>query len=307
MDQSDGFAASLWIVRQVARSAGLFDRLTESLLISIKRLVCDSIMRWIFLLKFFRQLSILGILTVFLVCCAGPKGVYHRVGSGQTIYQISRTYGVEVERISHINRIHDPSRLKVGQQLFIPGVDAVKRVPATVKTASRKASRPTSVRSRPASPSVKSKPTVKPKPAPSSKSKPKATKPRGKAKPSKGRFLWPAKGPAVRHFGGKGSKKSSGVEIALGKGGRINSAAAGKVIYAGSGISGYGNLIILQHDASYYTVYGYNSKNLVSADHYVSRGQKIALSGVPPSGGRPRLYFEVRYGKKPVNPILYLP
>lgn len=79
------------------------------------------------------------------------------------------------------------------------------------------------------------------------------------------------------------------------------------MIYSGDGVKGYGHLIILQHENDLFTVYGFNQQNLVRLGDFVSQDEKIALSGVPPSGGQPRLHFEVRKGKVAVNPILYLP
>ena len=84
-------------------------------------------------------------------------------------------------------------------------------------------------------------------------------------------------------------------------------AAAGKVIYSGDGVSGYGHLIILQHRDDLFTVYGFNQSNRVRQGDYVGQGEKIALSGTPPSGGSARLHFEVRQGKQAVDPLLYLP
>ncbi|WP_225911698.1 murein hydrolase activator EnvC family protein [Desulfuromonas versatilis] len=100
---------------------------------------------------------------------------------------------------------------------------------------------------------------------------------------------------------------SKGIEIAAAPGSAVQSSAAGQVIYSGNGVKGFGNLIILKHDDSFYTVYGYNQSNLVKAGTFVGQGQKIALSGRPPSGGNPRLHFEIRHGKQAVDPIFYLP
>lgn len=98
-----------------------------------------------------------------------------------------------------------------------------------------------------------------------------------------------------------------GIEIAAQPGTAVLAAEAGRVIYSGDGVSGYGHLVILQHDNQLFTVYGFNQRNLVNQGAFVSRGDRIALSGTPPAGGQPRLHFEVRSGKEPVNPQLYLP
>jgi len=98
-----------------------------------------------------------------------------------------------------------------------------------------------------------------------------------------------------------------GIEIAVRSGSSVKAAEAGKVIYSGDGVNGYGHLIILQHENDLFTVYGFNQRNFVRQGDFVSQGEKIALSGTPPAGGTPRLHFEVRKGKQAVNPILYLP
>jgi lipoprotein NlpD len=122
-----------------------------------------------------------------------------------------------------------------------------------------------------------------------------------------GRFLWPLHGETLRRFGGKNGSTSKGMELAAAANTPVVAAAAGRVIYSGDGIRSYGNLIILKHDESFFTVYGYNERNLVQAGSFVSKGEKIALVGTPPEGGRARLYFELRYGKEAVDPTIYLP
>jgi lipoprotein NlpD len=250
------------------------------------------------------RLIIFVFLVIGLVACAATRqsGVYHTVKKGQTLYTISRIYEVDEHYLARINGIPDPTQLQVGERVYIPGAKYVKSVPVTV--------RPT-----PTKKWVKPKPTVvASKPKPKQTKKPTVVKKKTVSKPkktysktpvaSKGRFIWPVKGQILKKFG---SGTSKGLEISANKGTSVASAAAGKVIYSGSGITGYGNLVIVRHDDSFFTVYGYNQKNLVSAGAFVSKGEKIALSGKPPSGGKYRVYFEIRYGKKPVNPLAYLP
>jgi lipoprotein NlpD len=122
------------------------------------------------------------------------------------------------------------------------------------------------------------------------------------------KFNWPLKGPVVRPFSSAAEAGAGrGIEIAAQPGTAVLAAEAGRVIYSGDGVSGYGHLVILQHDNQLFTVYGFNQRNLVNQGAFVSRGERIALSGTPPAGGEPRLHFEVRSGKEPVNPQLYLP
>lgn len=111
----------------------------------------------------------------------------------------------------------------------------------------------------------------------------------------------------VRRFGQKNSGPGQGIEIAAGKGTPVRSAAAGRVIYSGDGVRGYGNLIILRHDDNFFTVYAYNERNLVKDGTFVGKGEHIAAVGIPPGGGAPRLYFEVRQGKETVDPLFFLP
>ncbi len=248
------------------------------------------------------SLLLSGVLLSLMLACgvAQRKGVYHTVVKGQTLYTISRVYEVDDSYLARINGISDPTQLQSGEQIYIPGATETRPVPITVKPA------PEPERPRPVAPTVRNEPApvVKPaplqpapsiaKPAPTTVSQPKG----------KGRFIWPVKGTIVKNFG---SGSSKGLEIAVNNGTPVASAAAGKVIYSGSGITGYGNLVIVRHDDSFFTVYGYNQRNIVEAGAFVSKGEKIAYSGQPPSGGKNRIYFEIRYGKKPVNPLTYLP
>ena len=125
--------------------------------------------------------------------------------------------------------------------------------------------------------------------------------------PVKGFFIWPVKGKLLNKFGSQGQKIYKGIEIDVPSGTAVVAAASGKVIYSGNGIPGYGNLVILEHSDSFFSVYGFNQKNLVKMNDHVGQGDKIALSGSPPSGQSARLHFEIRKGKSAVNPILYLP
>lgn len=111
----------------------------------------------------------------------------------------------------------------------------------------------------------------------------------------------------MKDFCATGTDPCKGLEIEAPRGTPIMAAAAGHVIYSGDGIRGYGNLIILKHENSFFTVYGYNDRNLVKNGAYVGKGERIALSGSPPGGGLPRLHFEIRFGKKSLDPTFYLP
>jgi len=232
--------------------------------------------------------------------CAPQTGIYHTVKPGQTLYRIAKTYGIEESRLAQINNINDPRQLKVNQRLYIPGISQPRKVPSTASTSTSKPTRVTTTATvKQKKPAVVAKqPSVK---------KPASTKTTSSAKPVKGTFIWPAKGKLLNKFGKQSKNVYKGIEIGVPKGTAVVAAASGKVIYSGSAITGYGNLVILEHSDSYFSVYGYNQKNLVKMDDHVGQGDKIALSGLPPNGQSARLHFEIRKGKSAVNPILYLP
>ena len=241
-----------------------------------------------------------------LVCAAcAPTGIYHVVEPGQTLYRIARTYAVDEDRLARINGISDPKQLAAGQRLFIPGAMQTRPVPVE---------RPKAPPAPLVPPPVKT-PRAKAAPPAAGKSKPSPARPvpLGSVetipgpRPAPGTFLWPVRGTVVSEFGTAQGKSSKGIEIAVPHGTPVTAAAAGKVIYSGNGIRGYGNLIILEHADNYFTVYGFNAQNLVSVDSFVGQGDRIALSGTPSGGKSPRLHFEIRKGKTAANPIFYLP
>ncbi|MCK5914372.1 MAG: M23 family metallopeptidase [Desulfuromusa sp.] len=246
-------------------------------------------------------------LIIFLFCfsclllCACEAGIYHTVKPGQTLYRISRTYQINEAYLARVNGISDPSQLKIGTRIFVPDAERVLSVPVVKPKSTPK---PVAVK-------------VKKKVIPSSPQQSKAKPPRtvssqpqvAKMKATQVKKLqWPLRGKIVRSFSNKAKAgRGKGMEIAIRAGSTVVAAEAGKVIYSGDGVNGYAFLIILQHENDFFTVYGFNRKNLVKQGDFVSQGERIALSGVPPSGGVARLHFEVRKGKIAVNPMLYLP
>lgn len=247
---------------------------------------------------------LLGFSSVFLSAC--EAGIYHTVKPGQTLYRISRTYAVNDDYLARVNGISDPSQIPIGTRLFIPGAERVLSVPIVKPTDPRKIT--------PAP--IQKKIVGTPRQYQVAKSvKPKITKPKisqskiVKTKATQVKKLqWPLRGKIVRSFSQKAKAGGGrGIEIAVRAGSDVTAAEAGKVIYSGDGVNGYAFLIILQHESDLFTVYGFNKKNLVRQGDFVSKGERIALSGTPPAGGKPRLHFEVRKGKLAVNPLSYLP
>lgn len=250
-------------------------------------------------------LVILVATVVLLAAC--HSGIYHTVEPGQTLFRISRTYGVDSDYLARINNISDPTQLRVGTRLYIPGANQHR----TVAVVTPKPSVSTPTRSPVPSPRPAPAPTSTPAPQPAPAPQPTPAPSVSTAAPSTAaqqKFHWPLRGKIVRQFSTTAEAGSGrGIEIAVRSGSDVHAAEAGRVIYSGDGVSGYGFLVILQHDNQLFTVYGFNQRTLVNQGAFVSRGERIALSGVPPSGGEPRLHFEVRQGKEPVNPHLYLP
>jgi lipoprotein NlpD len=116
-------------------------------------------------------------------------------------------------------------------------------------------------------------------------------------------FIWPARGKIVARFSEPTSK---GVDISGKPGDPVVAAASGRVIYIGTGIRGYGKLIVIKHDNNFNSVYGHNREILVKQDQTVTRGQQIAELG-DTDADSPKLHFEIRKSGKPVDPVKYLP
>ena len=238
--------------------------------------------------------------TIALSGCLA-RGVSHIVQPGQTLYRIGKTYHVPVGKIIAYNRIKDPTQIKVGQSLWIPGVDRTRTVSVLpVKKKATTAKKHSSI----APKKVKKSAPVS---TYSKRSTAKKIVKKSSTKAKKGQFAWPVNGKVVTKFNLSSRIPSKGIDIAARIGTGVESAAAGKVIYSGNGISGYGHVVIVEHDHSLYTVYGYNKKVFVTSGCYVNSGQKIALVGTPPGGVNGRLHFEVWKNKKAVNPAFYLP
>jgi lipoprotein NlpD len=116
-------------------------------------------------------------------------------------------------------------------------------------------------------------------------------------------WLWPANGPVATTFD---ETRSKGLAIVGKAGDPVVAAADGRVVYAGSGLRGYGNLVIVKHNATYLTAYAHNQSLLVKEDQVVKRGQKIAEMGAS-DAERVQLHFEIRKQGKPIDPARLLP
>jgi murein DD-endopeptidase MepM/ murein hydrolase activator NlpD len=226
------------------------------------------------------------------------RGVYHKVQKGETLWRICYTYQVNMKKVCRVNRIKDPGHVVVGQQMFIPGADSVRRV----KVARRPSDSDTARRQKkPAAPTPKKSKASEETPAP------KTPPPKPRASAMNLRFIWPVKGHVTSWFGPRKGRPHDGIDIAAPKGTPVLAAEKGKVIYSDNGISGYGNLVIIRHSEGFHTVYGHNSRNRVDVDEHVNKAQVIAEVGNTGRASGYHLHFEIRKNDRAVDPMQYLP
>lgn len=216
-----------------------------------------------------------------------PSGVYV-VQRGDTLFQIAFRHRLDWRDVAAWNRLGDGHRIYPGQQIRLtppPGAAArTATPPPRTPTTAPPAPRPEA--GRPAS----SAPT--PAPARAAAAAPPA-------------WIWPAGGAVVWRFG-ESRRNPTGIGIGGRDGAEVRAAADGQVVYSGSGLIGYGQLIILKHNDSYLSAYGYNQALKVSEGERVRSGQVIALMGRGPAD-QPLLHFEIRVDGKPVDPARFLP
>jgi lipoprotein NlpD len=222
---------------------------------------------------------------------AGKAG-YYTVRQGDTLLRIGLDHGQSARDLARWNNLDNPNLIETGQVLRVAP-------PAQEAAAVR-----------PAAPAVTAAPVVAAQAA-SAASAPIATKPVAAAPSTPANtegddpiaFQWPVRGPLIAGFD---EAKNKGLDIAGKAGDPVLAAADGKVVYAGSGLRGYGNLIILKHNNTYLTAYAHNQTLLVKEEQTIKRGQKIAEMGNS-DADQVKLHFEIRRQGKPVDPAKYLP
>jgi len=222
------------------------------------------------------------------------KPGYYSVRPGDTIRRIANETGQTWQNIARWNALDNPDLIEVGQVLRV--------VPPTATTAAPAATvEPNGVVTRPVTPQpaiVASAPAA----AASAPAKP-ATPPAAASGDEDLGWIWPAQGSLIAGFD---EAKNKGLDISGKAGDAVLAAADGRVVYAGAGLRGYGNLIILKHNNTYLTAYAHNQALLVKEDQSVQKGQKIAEMGNS-DADRVKLHFEIRRQGKPVDPARYLP
>ena len=230
---------------------------------------------------------------------AGKSGFY-TVKPGDTMIRIGLENGQNWRDIARWNSIENPNLIEVGQVLRVipPASDASQVVARPVL--------PGSVVAAPVQPASAARPgaavastlpgsVLAPTPAPSVAPPPASDEDVG--------WIWPAQGALMAGFD---DAKNKGLDIAGRAGDPVIASADGRVVYAGAGLRGYGNLIILKHNNTFLTAYAHNQTLLVKEDQTVKKGQKIAEMGNSDSE-KVKLHFEIRRQGKPVDPAKYLP
>lgn len=271
-----------------------------------------------------------------------PGGTY-LVKRGDTLYSIALDHGVDHRDVARWSRLENPARIQVGQVLRVAppqselpvqvgaarGAGVVTSRPldtgaAGTPIAGATRTEPKALRlpyssenlamlqKNDAGPGVagtqgsgdNARPEPAAAPAPAPPVPPPAAKPAAEPRDADGiEFVWPTRGKLLAGFAEPTNK---GLDIGGRPGDPVVAAAPGRVIYVGSGIRGYGKLIVIKHDNNFNSVYAHNREILVKQDQSVARGQKIAELG-DTDADVPKLHFEIRKSGKPVDPAKYLP
>jgi murein DD-endopeptidase MepM/ murein hydrolase activator NlpD len=240
----------------------------------------------------------------------------HEIVGGDSLYKISRRYGVDAYELARLNYLRAPYRIYVGQKLVLPSsgasdmpADAVIAKRNSVETANLPSVKEDAT-SIPDIPAPSRKPVTK-KPRPKSHSTRSTTKalktiavPRVK---TSGRFNWPVRGRLLSVYGSKGEGlHNDGINIVAPLGTSVRAAGGGVVAYAGNELRGFGHLLLIKHSGGWVTAYAHNNALLVKRGDKVRKGQVVAKVGASGNVARPQLHFEIRKGKRAINPLRHL-
>jgi len=244
----------------------------------------------------------------------------HVVQKGDTLYSIAFDYGFDYHELAELNGIQDPGVIQIGQPIRLfpggarpiipPAAVEIKPIEPAIREQPRLAKYEYSDAAvaqiekiqqlaQPVAIVAESKPRPEPKPKPETRTGDAADNGEDEAL----EWSMPAQGKLVAGFSGSSSK---GIDIAGRLGQPVFASAPGKVVYSGSGLRGYGKLVIIKHNKTYLSAYAHNNQVLVKEGQNVTRGQKIAEMGNT-DADQVKLHFEVRRFGKPVDPAKYLP
>ncbi len=225
--------------------------------------------------RFYMTLMLAASLVLAGCSSTSDSGGTYTVKRGDTLYGISRTTGTSVRDLARLNNISPPYTIEVGQKLKLNGSSSTK---TTKKNLPLRAPRLSRLRPRYQS----SWPPV-----------------------GQRCWRWPTSGKVVLPYStADGGNK--GIDIAGTRGQPVYAAGAGKVVYVGNQLRGYGNLIMIKHSEDYITAYAHNDKLMVNNGQSVKAGQQIATMGSTDADSV-RLHFQIRYRATAIDPLRYLP
>ena len=237
------------------------------------------------------------------------------VARGDTLYSLSRKYSVPVNDLAVMNNLTPPFNLTVGQKIRVPNLArvsveqvrtddvkvAVKSTNATVQTQPQQKRDAKTIAEK-----VGAEKKVVATPVKKISSDPTKKLPKINAR-SSSKFSWPVRGKILSNYGAKSSGLfNDGINIGATRGTAVKAAENGVVAYAGNEVKGMGNLIIIQHEDGWMTVYAHMDSMVVRRGARVSVGQQIGTVGKTGKVDSPQLHFEIRKGTKAYNPTQYL-
>ena len=228
---------------------------------------------------------------------------------GDTLQNVALAFGVDQKDLARWNAIAEPGVLIPGQTLRVtPPADVATVSPITRSGQAEVRPLPPPGASTPGAPAPLPPASLPPTGAPPAVPPVAAAPPTAAPEPSRAPssslpWLWPTSGKVIETFD---DPRNKGIDIAGNEGAPVQAAADGEVVYVGSAVRGYGNLVIVRHSDDFITAYAHNRKVLVAEKQSVKRGQPIAELGRS-DADRPKLHFEIRHQGKPVDPLKYLP
>jgi murein DD-endopeptidase MepM/ murein hydrolase activator NlpD len=232
---------------------------------------------------------------------AGWEG-RHTLKAGESLYGIARQHGVSLAELQRVNGITEPTRLRPGTVLSVPGAaPTADLAPSRAQSgAPGSAGQPRILNT----PAPLNAPADERKTAALSDRSSDATEAAAEPGSTSARFRWPAHGRLIASFGNRpDGTHNDGINIAVPQGTEIHAAESGRVAYAGDELKGYGNLVLIRHPNGWVSAYAHADQILVKRDDVVRRGQVIAKAGKTGTVDQPQLHFELRQGAKPVDPL----
>ena len=252
----------------------------------------------------------------------------YTVQKGDTLYSIALEHGYDYKEIAATNNISAPYTIRIGQVLrfgatpsegttplkpaptleakpLAPGQIVLKTEPKAIKQiySEQAFAQMSKEAAKPVAPVI-AKPEIAKAPTPKPATEAEPTKPGVTEDEDSVDWGWPASGKILANFNDNGNAK--GLDIGGNLGQPVMAAAAGKVVHIGSTLRGYGKLIIIKHNKSFFSVYAHNNQVLVREGQNVVKGQRVAEMGSSDTD-RVKLHFEIRHLGKPTDPLKYLP